>query len=217
VSENIHARLAKVRQLVSFQAVLSERQTTPGSKLTICQVTAIGAEKQPGPIATLALSRRPVRWACQCLDGRRIAKRIRNQRYKENTVPRTKVSVPDVAEVGPDLWSNAVRAGDMLYISGQVARPFEGGSGIVGKDEYEQTRQIFSRIERIIKAAGGTMDDLVKMTIYVVDISKNTEVWRARREFFSGDFPASTLVEVRSLAKPEVLVEIETVAYLGTS
>ena len=144
-----------------------------------------------------------------------IAKRIRNKRHKENTVPRTKVAVPDVAEVDPDLWSNAIRAGDMLFISGQVARPFDGGTGIVGKDEYEQTRQIFSRIDRIVKAAGGTMDNLVKMTIYVVDIRNNTEVWRARREFFTGDFPASTLVEVRSLAKPEVLVEIETVAYLG--
>jgi 2-iminobutanoate/2-iminopropanoate deaminase len=130
---------------------------------------------------------------------------------------RTKVSVPDVAEAGPELWSNAIRAGDTLYICGQVARPFEGGAGMVGKDEYEQTRQIFSRIERIIKAAGGTMDNLVKMTIYVVDITKNVEVWRARREFFTGDFPASTLVEVRSLAKPDVLVEIETVAYLGKS
>jgi 2-iminobutanoate/2-iminopropanoate deaminase len=132
-------------------------------------------------------------------------------------MPRTKLSVPDVAEVAAGLWSNAIRAGDTLYISGQVARPFDGGTGIVGKDEYEQTKQIFARIERIVKAAGGTMDNLVKMTIYVVDITKNTEVWRARREFFSGDFPASTLVEVRSLAKPDVLVEIETVAYLGRS
>jgi 2-iminobutanoate/2-iminopropanoate deaminase len=132
-------------------------------------------------------------------------------------VRRTKVSVPDVAEAGPDLWSNAIRAGDMLFISGQVARPFEGGTSMVGKNEYEQTKQIFSRIDRIIKAAGGTMDNLVKMTIYMVNIKNNTEVWRARREFFTGDFPASTLVEVRSLAKPEVLVEIEAVAYLGTS
>ncbi len=130
-------------------------------------------------------------------------------------MPRTKLPVADVAEAGPGLWSNAIRAGDTLYISGQVARPFEGGTGMVGKDEYEQSRQIFSRIERIIKAAGGTMDNLVKMTIFVVDITKNTEVWRARREFFTGDFPASTLVEVRSLAKPDVLVEIEAVAWLG--
>lgn len=129
-------------------------------------------------------------------------------------MPRSKVTVPDVAEATPGLWSNAIRAGDTLYISGQVARPFEGGAGMVGTDEYAQAKQIFLRIERIVKAAGGTMDDLVKMTIYMVNIEKNTEVWRARREFFSGDFPASTLVEVSSLAKPEVLVEIESVAYL---
>jgi len=51
---------------------------------------------------------------------------------------RTKVSVPDVAEAGPDLWSNAIRAGDMLFISGQVARPFEGGTSTdvgVGDEE----------------------------------------------------------------------------------
>ncbi len=130
-------------------------------------------------------------------------------------MPRTKVNVPDVAEVAPGLWSNAIRTGDTLYISGQVARPFEGGAGLVGTDEYAQAKQIFARIERIVKAAGGTMDNLVKMTIYMVDIAKNTEVWRARREFFTGDFPTSTLVEVRSLAKPEVLVEIESIAWLG--
>lgn len=132
-------------------------------------------------------------------------------------MPRTKLPVPDVAEAAPGLWSNAIRAGDTLYISGQVARPFEGGTVIVGKDEYEQARQIFSRIERIVKAAGATMDNLVKMTIYVVNIRNNTEVWRARREFFTGDFPASTLVEVRALATPEILVEIEAVVYLGSS
>ena len=89
-------------------------------------------------------------------------------------MPRTKLSVPDVAEVRPGLWSNAVRAGDMLFISGQVARPFEGGTEIVGKDEYEQAKQIFSLIDRIIKAAAGTMHNLVKMTIYGIDIKKNT-------------------------------------------
>ncbi len=130
-------------------------------------------------------------------------------------MPRTKVNVPDVAEAAAGLWSNAIRTGDTLYISGQVARPYEGGTGLVGSDEYTQAKQIFGRIERIVKAAGGTMDNLVKMTVYMVNITKNTEVWKARREFFTGDFPTSTLVEVRSLAKPDVLVEIETIAYLG--
>ena len=130
-------------------------------------------------------------------------------------MPRTKVTIPNVAEAGPGLWSNCIRAGDLLFISGQVARPLEGGKTLVGSNEYEQTRQIFSRIKCICEAAGGSLDDIVKMTIYMVNIKNNTEVWRARREFFSGDFPASTLVEVRSLAGPETLVEIETIAYLG--
>lgn len=130
-------------------------------------------------------------------------------------MPRTRVTIPNVAEAEPGLWSNCIRAGDYLFIAGQVARPFEGGRTMVGKDEYEQTRQIFLRIERICIAAGGGLSDIVKMTIFVVDIRKNIEVWRARREFFDDDFPASTLVEVRSLAGSETLVEIETVAYLG--
>jgi 2-iminobutanoate/2-iminopropanoate deaminase len=130
-------------------------------------------------------------------------------------MPRTKVTIPNVAEAGPGLWSNCIRAGDFLFISGQVARPLEGGKTLVGGNEYAQAKHIFTRIKCICEAAGGSLDDIVKMTIFMVNIKNNTEVWRARREFFSGDFPASTLVEVRSLAGPETLVEIETVAYLG--
>ena len=56
------------------------------------------------------------------------------------------------------------------------------------------------------------MADVVKVVIYVTDISRREEVWRARREFFSGDFPVSTLVEVSALAMPELKVEIEAIA-----
>ena len=132
-------------------------------------------------------------------------------------MPRNKVTIPTVAEAGPGLWSNCIRAGDMLFISGQVARPLEGGRTLVGEKEYEQAKQIFTRIKLICEGAGGSLDDVVKLTIFMVNIKNNTEVWRARREFFTGDFPASTLVEVRSLAGPETLVEIEAVAYLGKS
>ena len=132
---------------------------------------------------------------------------------------KTRIYSENVKEVPPGLWSNCVRAGDFLFISGQVARAFDSdgqpGDDTVGKDEYEQTKQIFRRIKYLVEAAGGQMDDIVKMTIYVVNIKNNKEVWRARKEFFTGDFPASTLVEVRSLARPEILVEIETMAYLG--
>jgi enamine deaminase RidA (YjgF/YER057c/UK114 family) len=89
------------------------------------------------------------------------------------------------------------------------------GTTIQGSDEYEQAKIIFDKIRRLVEAAGGAMPDVVKVTIYVVNIKNNTEVWRARQEFFTGDFPCSTLVEVRSLATPEILVEIEAVAMIG--
>jgi len=129
---------------------------------------------------------------------------------------RTRVSRPAVAEPAPGLWSNCIRVGDAVYISGMTSRANDGVT-IQGKDEYEQAKVIFAKIKHLVEAAGGAMGDVVKITIYVTDIGKNTEVWRARKEAFTGDFPASTLVEVSALAKPEILVEIEAVAYLGSS
>jgi len=125
-----------------------------------------------------------------------------------------RVSSPHVAEPPPARWSNALRVGDMLFISGMVSRAGDGVT-IEGHDEYEQAKIIFGKIRHLVNAAGGAMSDIVKVTIYVVNIKKNSEVWRARQEFFAGDFPCSTLVEVRSLATPEILVEIEAVAFIG--
>lgn len=119
-----------------------------------------------------------------------------------------------VAEPPPGRWSNALRVGEMLFISGTVARAADGVT-IEGTNEYEQAKIIFGKIRNLVEAAGGAMADIVKLTIYVVNIKQNTEVWRARQEFFTGDFPCSTLVEVRSLATPEILVEIEAIACLG--
>ena len=59
------------------------------------------------------------------------------------------------------------------------------------------------------------MEDVVKVTIFMVNIKHNTEVWRARQEFFSGYFPASTLVAVRALGTPDTLVEVEAIAHIG--
>jgi 2-iminobutanoate/2-iminopropanoate deaminase len=125
-----------------------------------------------------------------------------------------RVTSPHVAEPPPGRWSNALRVGDMLFISGMVSRAGDGKT-IEGRDEYEQAKVIFDKIRSLVEAAGGVMADVVKVTIYVVNIKNNTEVWRARQEFFRGDFPCSTLVEVRSLATPEILVEIEAIASIG--
>jgi 2-iminobutanoate/2-iminopropanoate deaminase len=129
-------------------------------------------------------------------------------------VPKTRIYSPAVAEAPPGRWSNAIHAGEFLFISGQVSRSRDG-SAIEGQDEYQQATIIFAKIRNLVEAAGGTMQDVVKMTIYLVNIRQNKDVWRARQEFFEGDFPASTLVEVSALGSPEVLVEIEAIAHVG--
>jgi len=128
-------------------------------------------------------------------------------------MPKERILTAEVDEVAPGLWSNAMRCGDLLFISGQVSREMHGQQ-IVGSTAYEQAQYIFTRIQHIAGAAGASMDQIVKMVIYVTDIRENAEVWKARREFFTGDFPTSTLVQVAALGKPEIKVEIETVAFL---
>ncbi|WP_147149087.1 RidA family protein [Reyranella soli] len=129
---------------------------------------------------------------------------------------RQRIFSKHVAEPKPRLWSNCLRVGDVAYVSGMTARAKDGDT-VLGDDEYEQSKVIFGKIRDLVEAAGGKMDDVVKMTIFVTNIVKNTEVWRARSEFFNGDFPACSLVEVSNLAKPSILVEIEAIAHLGSS
>jgi 2-iminobutanoate/2-iminopropanoate deaminase len=116
---------------------------------------------------------------------------------------------PEVPEPQPGTWSNCLVAGGVAYLAGMTAR----GDG----DEYEQAKAIFTKIRRLVEAAGGTMADIVKVTIFVTDIKNRERVWKARQEFFSGNFPASTLVEVAALADPSIKVEIEAVAHIGAS
>ncbi len=123
---------------------------------------------------------------------------------------------PQVPEAPPQRWSNCIRVGEIVYVSGTTARGPDGET-VVGEGEFEQTRTIFTKIRHLIEAAGGVMDDVAKMTIFVTRIQHNTEVWRARKEFFSGAFPTSTLVEVSRLAKPEIFVEIDVIAHIGCS
>jgi enamine deaminase RidA (YjgF/YER057c/UK114 family) len=122
----------------------------------------------------------------------------------------------DVAEPADGLWSNCLRVGDTVYISGLTARA-KDGTTIEGDGEYEQARGIFGKMRSLVEAAGGCMDDVVKMTIFVTRIANNVEVWKARKEVFTGDFPACSLVEVSALAKPEILVEIEAIAHIGAA
>src|SRR5262245_7692160 len=120
---------------------------------------------------------------------------------------------PAVAEPAPGTWSNCLVVNGIAYVAGMIARGKDGK--IVDGDEYEQAKAIFAKIRHLIEAAGGSMADVVKVSIFVTDIKQREKVWRARREVFSGDFPASTLVQVAALAEPSVKVEIEAIAHLG--
>ena len=124
------------------------------------------------------------------------------------------VSSPHVKEPRPGTWSNCKVCGDHVYISGMTAHDLAGN--VVGDGSmYDQARRTFEKIKHLIEAAGGKMNDVIKVNIYVTEIAEREEVWRARAEFFTGAFPASTLVEVSALATPALKVEIEAEAYLG--
>lgn len=126
-----------------------------------------------------------------------------------------RISNPNVPEPPPQTWSNGLVVGNQVFIAGMTCRI--GNEIVGGTSMYEQARAIFTKIRHLMEAAGGRMDDIVKVVIYVTDIKRREEVWEARREFFSGAFPVSTLVEVRALASPELLVEIEASGVLGSA
>lgn len=123
-----------------------------------------------------------------------------------------RVTTPDAPEPPPERWSNCLVVDGIAYVSGMVAR---GAPNLEKMDEYEQAKEIFRKIKALLEAAGGKMADVVKVTIYVTNIKNNTKVWKARAEVFTGNFPASTLVQVAALAAPEILVEIEAIAHIG--
>ena len=129
-----------------------------------------------------------------------------------NTINR--VISPDVGEPPAETWSNCLVVGNQVFIAGMTARSTEFDVVSDGA-EYEQTRAIFTKIKNLMTEAGGSMADIVKVNIFVTDITKRKEVWRARAEFFSGNFPVSTLVEVSALALPDMVVEVEAVGFIG--
>ena len=125
-----------------------------------------------------------------------------------------RVTSPHVPEPPPERWSNCLVCDGIAYVSGMTSRGTDAKE-LAGMDEYDQAKQIFGKIKSMLEAADGAMSDVIKVTIYVTNIKNNTKVWKARAEVFTGNFPASTLVQVAALASPEILVEIEAIAHLG--
>lgn len=110
-------------------------------------------------------------------------------------------------------FAHAVRAGDLLYVSGILS--VDGTGSLVGGDDVvAQTRQVFENMGAVLAAAGCGFEDVVKVMIFLTDVSDRPHINPVRREVFGGTRPASTLVEVPRLAVDGAKVEIECVALI---
>ncbi len=120
------------------------------------------------------------------------------------------IGVPDLPTAGP--YSPAIRAGDFLFISGQI--PVDTAGNLVPGGIEEQTRRAMENMKLVLAAAGASLKDLVKVTIYLVDMDDFTAVNRVYGSYFDLEPPARACVAVKELPKG-ARVEIEAIAYVG--
>jgi len=108
-------------------------------------------------------------------------------------------------------YTDAVRAGELLFVSGLVAVDAEGYL-VDGEDVVAQARQVFENMRAVLAAAGCGFEDVVKVTIFLTDVDDRPKINPVRQEVFGSARPASTLVEVSRLAVPGARIEVEAVA-----
>lgn len=111
------------------------------------------------------------------------------------------------AAIGP--YSQAMRFGPLVFVSGQI--PVDPNTGAIANDVKEQTHQSLKNLQAIIQAAGGTMENVVKTTIFIKDMEHFSQVNEVYGQYFKENPPARACVEVARLPK-DVLVEIECIA-----
>lgn len=116
---------------------------------------------------------------------------------------------PDPYE--PYRLSQGFRVGDFLFVSGQAA--IDPGGQVVGAGDFDaQAEQVFRNLARVLEAGGSSLEHVVKVTIFLTDMSNFPKVVELRGRWFTPPYPADTIVEVTSLALPELELEIEAIA-----
>lgn len=122
-------------------------------------------------------------------------------------------AVPDLASA---TWTNAWRVGNEVVLSGMTGHPATQKAAAAGAPlgAYDQAMLVLGKLEALVQQAGGHRHNIVKTVVYVTDMADKDEIGRARRDFFGGHFPCSTLVGVKALVFPELRVEIDAWARL---
>lgn len=115
---------------------------------------------------------------------------------------------PDPYE--PYLLSQGIALGDLLFISGQAG--YTDAGVIIEGGFRAQIDQAFANLRRALEAGGSSLNDVVKVTIFVTDMGNFAEVVEARRRYFAEPYPADTIVEIKALYTPEAMIEIEAIA-----
>jgi 2-iminobutanoate/2-iminopropanoate deaminase len=125
------------------------------------------------------------------------------------------IIIPEGLSQPLGIYSEAVKVkgNELLFISGITARDQNGA--IVGKGNMKrQTEQVLENMKRVLDSVGATFDNIVKVTVFVTDLSHFKEIHEVRARYFKKDYPASTLVQVSRLVHEDMLIEIEAIAVL---
>jgi reactive intermediate/imine deaminase len=121
------------------------------------------------------------------------------------------ITQPDNYE--PYLLSQAIKFGNLLFVSGQAGAGDDGK--IVGGGFRSQGEQAFANLRRALEAGGSRLGDVIKVTIFVTDMDNFKEVVELRRRFFTAPYPADTIAEIKALYDPAAMIEIEAIAAVG--
>ena len=113
-------------------------------------------------------------------------------------------------------YSQAVvtEGGRIVWLAGQVAAADAAGRSLAG-DFDGQVREVFARLGQTLAEAGGALGDMVTMTVFITDARLGDRFTQLRKEIFGDNFPASALITVAGLARPETLVEVQGIAVIG--
>lgn len=117
------------------------------------------------------------------------------------------ITTPD--PYAPILLSQGIKVGNLVYISGQAGYGDDGN--IVPGGFRAQSEQAFSNLRRALEAGGSSLAHIVKVTIYLTDMSHFNEIVELRRKYFTEPYPADTLLEVKGLYTPEAVIEIDAI------